>query len=246
MNDLFTKLLTYPNRHLVDAKSYLLILFLFFLGAQLSAQEETSFSPQNEYLESTLEQRDIKENKWEKAIKGLDYTPPKVKERRARKTGNLPTGNSRTALTILAVVLIAIIVALSIAAWAGYLKSKPKKVKNLPISIEDIEENLFENDLQFLLQEAINKGEYKLAIRLYFLEILKELALQKKIKWKKEKTNRIYFYELNNSGLSQEFNQLVILFDRIRYGGVGLDHADFSAIAPDFKSFLGKLQKTRA
>lgn len=229
----------------MQTKCCLLVLLFFSLGTSLLAQEEPDYSAQNDYLETSIEARSIKENNWKKAVKGLDYTPPKVKNRRARKTGNLPTGNGRTAMIILGVILIAVIIALSIAAWAGYLKPKPKKIESLPISIEDIEENLFENDLQLLLQDAINKGAYKLAIRLYFLEILKELALQKKIKWKKEKTNRIYFYELNNSGLSQEFNQLMVLFDRIRYGNVSLDQHDFSTIAPGFKSFLDKLQKTR-
>lgn len=206
---------------------------------------ELDFSPQEDYLDSPLEQRSIKENKWRKAVKGLDYTPPKVKDRRARKTGNRPTGNARMALTIAGILLLAIIIALAIAAGSGYLKSKPKKIEGLQVSIEDIEENLFENDLRNLLQDAINKGQYNLAVRLYFLEILKALAVQKKIKWKKEKTNRIYFYELNTSGLAQDFNQLSIIFDRIRYGGVSLDQSDFLAIEPRFKGFLENLQKTK-
>lgn len=239
-----TILLNKPERPLSRPKCFLLLLFACTVVTSSFAQDaKAGYSPQDDYLESSLEQRPIKENKWRKAVKGLDYTPPKVKERRARQTFNRPTGNARTALTIAAIILIAIIIALVIAAWAGYLKPKPKKIEGLPVSIEDIEENLFENDLQHLLQEAIRKGQYNLAIRLYFLEILKALAVQKKIKWKKEKTNRIYFYELNTSGLAQNFNELTSIFDRIRYGGVTLDQDDFSAIEPSFKGFLSNLQK---
>lgn len=223
------------------------MLLTLLVTMPLAAQEELDFSPQREYLESTQAQRTIKESKWKKAVKGLDYTPPKVKKRRARNNnGNRPTGNARTALIVFAVLLIAVVIALIIGASSGYLKSKPKQLKTMRVSIEDIEENLFENDLQLLLLEAINKGQYNLAIRLYFLEILKELALQKKIKWKKEKTNRIYFYELHNSGFSEQFDRLCLQFDRIRYGGISLDKQDFSILEPGFKTFLANLQKTKA
>ncbi|MEM6376912.1 MAG: hypothetical protein AAF705_01790 [Bacteroidota bacterium] len=228
------------------ARCTFLMLVLCLWGNAVFAQDEALPSPQNEYLKESLTQRPIKESKWKRATKGLDYTPPKVKQRRARQTDNRPTGNARGLLTLLAVILIAVIIALIIAGWSGYLKPKPKKIKAIQVSIEDIEENLFESNLQGLLQEAINKRQYNLAIRLYFLEILKMLALQKKIKWKKEKTNRIYFYELNNSGFSEAFQKLSTIFDRIRYGGVDLDESDFRVVEPAFKIFLDNLQKAEA
>ena len=55
---------------------------------------------------------------------------------------------------------------------------------------EKIEENIHESDLDKFIKQAESEEKYNLAIRLYYLAIIKELSLGKLIKWKRNKTNR--------------------------------------------------------
>ena len=228
-------------------KYWIYISVMLFTGLQLQGQAydyETNQADEA-YLNQPIERKSFNEKTWEKATRGVDYT---VKERKPRerkapqeKREEKKSENSRTLFIILGVILIAIIIALIIAGVTGHLGPQNKKVKGLSVSIDDIEENIFETDLQRFIRQALTSTDYRMAIRLYFLEILKELALQKKIKWKKEKTNRIYFYELTSTELAEEFGQLSLIFDRVRYGQTDFKQTDFERVEPAFKAFLRKL-----
>lgn len=223
------------------------ILLLLWLSPKIIfAQEYDQETTPNDYLNTPMERKSFDSKTWEKATKGLDYSvrerKPKNKKPPPKRPQQPPKSeNSRTLFIILGVILIAIIIALVIAAVTGHLSPKNNKVKGLSVSINDIEENIFESDLQKFIRQALTSEDYRMAIRLYFLEILKELALQKKIKWKKEKTNRIYFYELQATDLSEEFGRLSVIFDRVRYGQTTFEKEDFELVEPDFKAFLRKL-----
>ena len=47
------------------------------------------------------------------------------------------------------------------------------------------EEHIYESDLDRFIREATEQGNYALAIRLYYLAIIKELSLNRTILWKK-------------------------------------------------------------
>ena len=47
-------------------------------------------------------------------------------------------------------------------------------------------------ELQRLLQEAITRGDYRGAVRIYFIFIVRDLAQKNWIHWQKEKTNFLY------------------------------------------------------
>lgn len=224
---------------------YILLLLLGFSTPLLA--QEADVAPR--LPDAPTERKSFDRKTWRKATRGLDYTVKKRRQQRGRaeqpKEQKPKNENSRTLFIILGIILTAVIIALMIAAITGHLGPKNKKVSGMQVSVEDIEENIFESDLQRYIQQALETENYRRAIRLYFLEILKELALQKKIKWKKEKTNRIYFYELQASGMAKEFDRLSLIFDRVRYGQTPIGSSDFEAVAPEFKTFLRKLNPAK-
>ena len=59
-------------------------------------------------------------------------------------------------------------------------------------SLADIEDNLHESNLHSFLAQAEANGDYRLAVRLYYLNILKNMSLREYIIWKKDKTNTQY------------------------------------------------------
>lgn len=224
---------------------YILLLLLGFSTSLLS--QEASVDPK--LPDAPTERKSFDRKTWRKATRGLDYTVKKPRQKRTQaetpKEQKPKNENSRTLYIILGLILVAVIIALLIAAFTGHLNPKNKKVKGMQVSVEDIEENIFESDLQGYIRQALETENYRRAIRLYFLEILKELALQKKIKWKKEKTNRIYFYELQASALAKEFDRLSLIFDRVRYGQTPISQSDFEVIVPEFETFLRKLNPAK-
>ena len=120
-------------------------------------------------------------------------------------------------------------------------KIKPKSISE--VTLETIEENLHETKLNDFIHQAIEEGHYALAIRLYFLAILKELSLKRHIRWKKNKTNRAYLQELKNKPDYTDFRKTARIFERIWYGNRTISALEFQKIETPFASFLQRLQE---
>ena len=121
---------------------------------------------------------------------------------------------------------------------------KGSKVKT-EIGIIDIEDvNPIEiplTELQRLLQEAIARKDYRGAVRIYFMFIIRDLAEKRQIKWEKEKTNFHYLREMSGKNEFDDFNISVSYFEIIWYGKRELDADKFEQVKPNFTRFLDKL-----
>ena len=204
--------------------------------------QDVEDSTKKDYQESEMDDKKVNERTWEKATKNLDYKQRPKKQRKIRDRSGKLGGDGRQLMTILLIVFGGLALALLIAYLLGYLKFGKKEDKAaIKVSIEDIEENIFETDLQALIRQALAQEDYTLAIRLYFLSTLKELSLQKKIKWKKDKTNRIYAIELSSTEYQDQFRRLALIFDRTRYGRAELDKDTFGLVQQEFVQFINQL-----
>jgi len=73
------------------------------------------------------------------------------------------------------------------------------------------------NDLERLAEQAGAEEKFQLGIRYYFLFVLKQLDIQKLIRFHPEKTNKHYLNELPKS-MRKDFNRLSRIFDYAWYG----------------------------
>jgi hypothetical protein len=96
-------------------------------------------------------------------------------------------------------------------------------------------------ELQRLLQEAIAKGDYRGAVRIYFIFIVRDLTQKGFIKWEKEKTNFHYLREMSGKNEYDDFNRSVSYFEIIWYGKREIDASKFEQVKPNFTHFLDKL-----
>ena len=110
------------------------------------------------------------------------------------------------------------------------------------INLEKIEENLHRADLESFILQALKQEEYALALRLYYLSILKELSQRKAIHWKREKTNRQYVWEMRQSPLSGAFEEVTRIFEQAWYGGRQMDKREYQALEPKFRMLAGKVK----
>lgn len=220
-----------------------------------------SWSNENKYYEEGVEKRNIDEGSWKKAIEGLDYSKT-VKPKKKKETTTTPTdppdfpnlfGDGvffqwlfRGLLLIAGVVVIVLIVRSMIQ-----MKPTPKDVvfQNQSIDkfdLEHIEENLHVAELDPLIQRAIAQENYPMAIRLYYLAILKKLSEQKLVVWKKDKTNRDYLRELGLSPLNQPFQESTRDFEWVWYGDGAVGKQEFLRMEGQFQKMLSLIpQNTR-
>lgn len=96
-------------------------------------------------------------------------------------------------------------------------------------------------ELQRLLQEALAKGDFRAAVRIYFIFIIRDLSSKNWIRWEKEKTNFQYLREMESKEVYADFNQSVSYFEIIWYGKREIDRPTFEKIQPDFTRLLDKL-----
>lgn len=125
--------------------------------------------------------------------------------------------------------------------------SNIKLFRRKPIShIEEsdgiTEETIFSLPYEKEIQKAVAEENYRLAIRLWYLYMLKSLAERNLIQYKQEKTNSDYINELYNSPFYRDFFQLTRSFEYTWYGQFALSAATFALLQKDFINFKQQLQ----
>lgn len=114
--------------------------------------------------------------------------------------------------------------------------------KYIPIDLDDVPPSEIPlTELERLLSEALTKHDYRGAVRIYYLFILKDLSQKGWINWTKEKTNIHYINEMLNKQESGQFNTIVRYFEFIWYGKRNISQAQFKNIQPSFLTLLNTL-----
>jgi len=249
------------------SKGILLILFLSVVGNPLSEVKAQDALPKDEYYNGKIEQRSFNTEEWKSLTKDLDYSEDGAKKessthRRANTTGERGEDEEdeerRTSgkmspfwaavfkWTIVAIA-IGIVAALlyNVLGGGSIFAPRGKKVnaENEAISIETIEANIHESDLDRHIREALEQRNFTLAIRLYYLAVIKELSLGKLIKWKRDKTNRDYLREMRKTTLFNPYRDATRIFERVFYGNATIQEQDFNILKPRFVDLLNKIKK---
>lgn len=126
-----------------------------------------------------------------------------------------------------------------------YLIFKNKKPSNKKIAV-NVEndwnpEVINKTELELKLEEAIEKGDYREGIRIYFTFILKELIKKGWIIWKKEKTNHHYIMEMGKRPNALVFLSCVRIYDLVWYGEYQIDEEVFEILKPELETYYKSL-----
>ena len=140
-------------------------------------------------------------------------------------------------LTVLLVIIILVIRAL-VLDGGGFWRAANKSKGLYEIVDETID---FENvDYFSLASNASKNGEFKLAIRYYFLAYLQKLNKDNIIDFHTDKTNREYRYEIEDRAVRNDFDTLCRIFDYCWYGDRDLTADQFKNAESNFMSRLDK------
>jgi hypothetical protein len=85
------------------------------------------------------------------------------------------------------------------------------------------EENIHEIEFDKDIRDAEKDGDYRKAVRLYFLKVLKNLSDNEMIYWDPNKTNYQYIYEVKGTNIHTPFVKCVNIFDNVWYGEYPID-----------------------
>ena len=118
-------------------------------------------------------------------------------------------------------------------------KSSDKSI----IPVTDIESNLHLTDFKSLIKQAENDNNYRLAIRYYYLWLLKKLAQEEIIEYDVEKTNSDYQNEITSKVIGKQFAYTSYLYNYIWYGEFNIDLKEFNKAKESFTSFLKTTKK---
>ena len=103
-------------------------------------------------------------------------------------------------------------------------------------------ENIEELEIDRLLREARESGNYRLVIRIQYLALLKALNSNGLIKWERDKTNREYAMELfSKEALYHEFRTLTLAYETVWYGEHEIDVLGSEQITSAFDSIHKQL-----
>ncbi|MGA0556224.1 DUF4129 domain-containing protein [Larkinella sp. VNQ87] len=112
-----------------------------------------------------------------------------------------------------------------------------RKSQPADLPYETLTENIHEINFEQQIEAAIEQRNYRLAVRLLYLQSLKHLSNRNLIDWKPNKTNRSYVYELAQSPLKPEFESLTTQFEYIWYGDFPISEERFRPLQESFRRF---------
>ncbi len=116
-------------------------------------------------------------------------------------------------------------------------KSSDKSI----IPVTDIENNIHETNFKTLIAKAESDTNYRLAIRYYYLWLLKQLTQAEIIKYDVEKTNSDYQNEIITKDLKKQFSYTSYLYNYIWYGEFEVNANEFNKAKIAFNDFINSL-----
>ncbi len=219
-----------------------------------------------QYNEEAIKEKPFSKEQWEKSRHNLDYSGKalsgKEEKEEKLKSSELQEGRrgayspkkkenwSSQSLfqgsAALKYIFFGIaILALAFVIWKimqNQMNLRNPKVRKQLDKLEEAVENIHETDLERFLREALKTDNYKLAIRIYYLMIIKVLSDKKMIKWKKDKTNNAYVREMKATEYYDNFKLITQQFERSWYGETPIKQADFQALQPKFQGFVQSIK----
>lgn len=175
----------------------------------------------------------------------VNYVFDKKKREQKSMNQDVPLTESPLFQTLLWILIIGGFAAFVIIYLANSNVSLFRKKATLITSEEEAHpetDNIFEINYQREIDKAVGNGNYRFAVRLMFLRLLKNLSDKNIIQYKPDRTNFDYLLQLNSTRHYHDFFRLTRNYEYSWYGQFDIDSERFSWIRKDFENFDQKLK----
>ena len=102
--------------------------------------------------------------------------------------------------------------------------------------------DIFTINYQKEIDKAVGLSNYRLAVRLMFLRLLRNLSDKNIIQYRQDNTNFDYMMQLHSTGMSPDFSRLARNYEYSWYGQFEIDKEKYSIIKNEFENFERKLK----
>lgn len=199
--------------------SRVLIFFLLGLFINLSAhntEEAKDLDKNIEYVEKAGKYYNYSDEYIAKE-KAKEKNEDKAKNKRSENTSLSSYAFSKGLITFFRVFFI--LACLVLLAFIVYQIVSTSKKKN-QTAYDAVSINFAKEDLTTQLEEELGEGQYRLACRTLYLQLLQKLVEWRMIIWRNEKTNWDYYYESANqlSEKGKALHQITEAYDELWYG----------------------------
>lgn len=192
----------------------------------------------------------LTKQQWQEISEGVDYneTYNEMERKDPKKSGKtnysmnpgFDLGNFKYLIYF---VILGLVVYLIVKVVIHSKKNTTVKEQTISIdAIEQIEEKLHEVNLEDLLKEALEAKNYRIALRLNFLIIIKLLSQKGEIQWAKEKTNWEYYSELRDKLIADQFKEIIQSFETFWYGEHPLTELEYHFTEPTYQALQKRLR----
>jgi hypothetical protein len=215
-----------------------------------ASEEVTHTTTPPEDLEQTTNYKDEKieikkfdQKKWKEVIGNQNYEekPEKTKPEEIKPRAASSPWNSELLRIVSFTVIIGVVLLIILSITKNVSLDYKLKKKQLSGNFDEPIENIEDLDINALLESTIASGNLRLAIRLYYLGLLKKLNEAGIINWQKEKTNKDYLFEIyKRNSYYDEVKLLTNAYERVWYGEHSLNKDTFEKLANNFQTLNQK------
>lgn len=180
-----------------------------------------------------------------KAEKGKKKKEEKTEEYTPSPSGGgwlnsvLSSGGLQAFLWVLAALFVLFILYKLFLTEGVFRKKSPTAKSATP----DVQEEVItaESDFEILIKQAVQTGNYRLAVRYQYLQTLHKLADKKLIEMAADKTNYQYVREIANQNYQNVFAALTLNYEYVWYGEFDIEENIYKNMSTDFLQFNSKL-----
>lgn len=169
------------------------------------------------------------------------YANAEFEKRKAKPASNeqryIPIGQQAWFKTLMWLVIIAVFAAAIIFYLADSnvgLFRRTKKVKETEQADEEMPEDIFAINYQREIDKATAQRNYRLAVRLMFLRLLKSMSERNIILYQQDKTNLDYLMQLHNTTYYKDFFRITRNYEYSWYGKFDVSEEAYRLIRKDF------------
>lgn len=127
-------------------------------------------------------------------------------------------------------------------------RTKGNKEEEDKIDLNDLkEEQLVAQGVSLsLLERAEQAGQYDIAVRLLYIQLLKELQDGGLIKYRRDFSNRDYQQQLRNSAFLADFREVTVDYERYWYGKYPIERLGYRLVHRKFITLHAAIQAATA
>ena len=166
------------------------------------------------------------------------------KEEPKEAARRVPLGQQRWFQTLLWIIIIGGFAGFLIWYLAGSNVGLFRKKRTIIDTMEEEAEteDIFAINYQKEIDKAAQQGNYRLAVRLMFLRLLKDLSEKNIIQYRQERTNLDYLLQLQPTRYYTDFFRITRNYEYSWYGHFDVNEAAYRIIINDFTNFERQLR----